>query len=88
MSIRPEHRDDLLSRSTEAMIGALGELCLVTEEMMGLLRSRRAGVWSPDDARRYNDLRRREQLAHRRYVAGQRWHDAVRRRVLDASVTL
>jgi hypothetical protein len=83
MSTRPTRHSDLLSRSTDEMIDALGDLRAVSEEMVGLLTSRRAGMWGAGEARRYSELRRREQGAHRRYVAAQRWHDAVRRRLLE-----
>ncbi|HEV7862037.1 MAG TPA: hypothetical protein VGR20_05025 [Acidimicrobiia bacterium] len=86
MSTRPDHHPDLLARSNDAMIAALGELCLVSEAMVALLRSRRAEIWAPGEARRYAELRGRELRAHRRYLASQRWHDAVRRRVLENAV--
>jgi hypothetical protein len=81
--LHPNHHGDLLQRATETMIGAHDELGVVSAEMADLLSGRRAGTWGTEQARRYADLRRREQRAHRRYLAAQRWHDAVRRRLLE-----
>ena len=78
----PPHHTELLGRAIEAMIGALEELEGVAGDMAGLLR-RPGAATAGTDEQRYAGLRRLERRAHRRYLAAERWHDTVRRRLLE-----
>jgi hypothetical protein len=80
---RTPNHTELLDRATEAMIRALDELRAAAGEMATLLCARRTATAAIDEERRYAALRRVELRAHRRYLAAQRWHDNVRRHLLQ-----